>query len=53
MKELGFNVVIEEGATGQFEIFTLHSDEWASFIKEGHGKFFTLRDVEKRLSRIS
>ena len=32
---------IEEGETGQFELF--HSGE--SFIKAGHGKFFGIEDV--------
>ena len=58
MKELGFNVVIEEGETGQFELFKNDYDKktskqsWATFMKEGPGipKFFTLHDVELKLS---
>ena len=55
MKELGFNVMIEEGKTGQFELFRKiydkeYSSEWDSYMKAGHGKFFTLRDVEEKLS---
>ena len=48
MKKLGFNVVIEEGETGQFELFKNST----SYMKEGSGipKFFTLRDVELKLS---
>ena len=58
MKELGFNVVIEEGDTGQFEMFRLitaeNSDYWVSYMKEGAGipKFFTLADVEKKLGGL-
>jgi len=58
MKELGFNVVIEEGDTGQFELFKSHQGgghsnwTWVSYMKEGPGipKFFTLADVEKKLA---
>ena len=64
MKELGFNVVIEEGVTGQFELFKKNEIQrtkdrfpgplvtWDSFMKEGSGipKFFTLHDVELKLS---
>ena len=56
MKKLGFNVSIKEGDTGQFELFKLltveNSDYWTSYMKEGDGipKFFTLKDVEKKLA---
>ena len=59
MKALGFNVIIQEGETGQFELFShkgtnynFNSENWTSFMKEGEGipKFFTLHDVEKILS---
>jgi hypothetical protein len=62
MKELGFNIVIEKGETGQFELFTrswvqfeIFVDMWSSFMKEGPGipKFFTLDDVKLKLSRYS
>ena len=51
MIKLGFNVVIEEGETGQFELFRW-AVGWDSYMKEGSGipKFFTLRDVELKLS---
>ena len=62
MKELGFNVVIFEGETGQFELFQhkgksynlTNKENWVSFMKEGDGipKFFTLHDVEKKLSNM-
>ena len=58
MRELGFNVVIEEGDTGQFELYRLttveNSDYWTSYMTEGDGvpKFFTLKDVEKKLANI-
>ena len=60
MKTLGFNVIIQEGETGQFELFShkgtnynFNSENWTSFMKEGEGipKFFTLHDVEKKLSK--
>ena len=54
MKELGFNITIEEGEKGQFELFRYvtveNSDYWVSYIKAGHGVFFVLRDVELKLS---
>ena len=59
MKALGFNVIIQEGETGQFELFShkgtnynFNIENWTSFMKEGEGipKFFTLHDVEKKLS---
>ena len=59
MKALGFNVIIQEGETGQFELFShkgtnynFSNENWTSFMKEGEGipKFFTLSDVEKKLS---
>ena len=62
MKELGFNVAIFEGETGQFELFKhkgksyslTNKENWVSFMKEGDGipKFFTLHDVEMKLSNI-
>ena len=56
MKALGFIITIEEGSTGQFELYRLetveNSDYWTSYMTEGEGvpKFFTLRDVELKLS---
>jgi len=37
---------IEEGETGQFELFR----NGESFMSAGHGKFFDLEDVKKKLS---
>ena len=37
---------IEEGETGQFELFR----SGVSFMKAGHGKFFDLEDVKKKLT---
>ena len=45
MKELGFNVAIFEGETGQFELFKhkgksyslTNKENWVSFMKEGDG----------------
>ena len=50
MKKLGFNVVIEEGETGQFELF--HNS--TPYLKEGNvvPKFFTLADVERKLGGL-
>jgi len=59
MQELGWNVLIEEGNSGQFELFrhrgtnyNFNSDNWISFMKEGDGipKFFTMSDIEKKLT---
>ena len=59
MQELGWDVLIEEGNSGQFELFrhrgtnyNFNSDNWISFMKEGNGipKFFTMSDIEKRLT---
>ena len=56
MNELGFITTIEEGNTGQFELYKLktveNSDYWTSYMTEGEGvpKFFTLHDVELKLS---
>ena len=53
MEALGFNVTIEEGSTGRFELFKWSTTLWMSFMKEGHGKFFNLRDVEMKLSGLN
>ena len=59
MSELGHHVIIQEGETGQFELFrhkgtnyNFNEENWISFMKEGDGipKFFTLHDVEHKLS---
>ena len=59
MQELGWNVLIEEGNSGQFELFrhrgtnyNFNSDNWISFMKEGNGipKFFTMSDIENKLT---
>ena len=59
MQELGWNVLIEEGNSGQFELFrhrgtnyNFNSDNWISFMKEGNGipKFITMSDIEKKLT---
>ena len=56
MNELGFTTSIEEGNTGQFELYRLeivdNSDYWTSYMTGGNGvpKFFTLHDVELKLS---
>ena len=61
MKELGFSVIIEEGGPGQFELFkhrgtnyNYNAENWISYMKEGDGvpEFFTLHDVEKKLSNL-
>ena len=59
MKEQGWNVLIQEGDSGQFELFrhkgtnyNFNNDNWISFMKEGDGipKFFTMSDIEKKLT---
>ena len=59
MQELGWNVLIEEGNSGQFELFrhrgtnyNFNSDNLISFMKEGDciPKFFTMSDIEKKLT---
>ena len=48
------STTIEEGSTGQFELFESQQGEWISFMKESTGcvripKFFTIEDVQKKL----
>ena len=56
MNNLGFSTTYEEGDKGQFELFRYvnveNSGYWTSYMTEGEGvpKFFTLRDVELKLS---
>ena len=61
MNNAGLPTTFEEGETGQFELFqsvtirkTKHmsTTDWISYMKEGIDipKFFTLADVEKKLS---
>ena len=54
MNNAGLRTVIEEGETGQFELFKKVENYEGSYMKEGPGipKFFTLKDVERKLSRI-
>ena len=61
MNKAGLRTVIEEGETGQFELFqhrgtnyNFNEENWISYMKESDGvpKFFTLRDVEKKLANI-
>ena len=51
MNNEGLSTTIEEGSTGQFELFESQQGEWISFMKEGPGipKFFTIEDVQKKL----
>ena len=39
---------IEEGKTGQFEVFRSGD----SFLKGGHGTFFTIEDVKEKLKGV-
>ena len=53
MNNMGFQTTYEEGDKGQFELFKYgRGARWNSFMKAGHGVFFTLRDVELKLSGI-
>ena len=49
MNNTGLSTTIEEGSTGQFELFESQQGEWITFMKEGHGKFFSLEDVTNKL----
>ena len=56
MNNEGLSTTIEEGNTGQFELFRFinveNSDYWVSYMKEGIdccNKFFTIEDVKKKL----
>ena len=49
MKALGFNVIIHEGETGQFEIFKSGK---SILSKKDHGDFFTIEDVKKKLEEM-
>ena len=52
MNEVGLTTVIEQGETGQFELFRKVENYEGTYMKEGPGipKFFTLADVEKKLA---
>ena len=56
MNNAGLTTIYVEGEKGQFELYKLttveNSDYWCSYMNEGPGipKFFTLRDVELKLS---
>ena len=51
MEKSGFTVIIEEGDTGQFELFKKVENHWVSFMKGGQGEFFTLKDFEEKLGK--
>tara|TARA_B100000029_G_C17039698_1_gene765432 strand:+ start:415 stop:594 length:180 start_codon:yes stop_codon:yes gene_type:complete len=59
MIENSFHTIIQEGETGQFELFfhkgtnyNFNDENWISFMKEGEGipKFFTFKDVQQKLN---
>ena len=52
MNNAGLTTTYEEGETGQFELFKRVERYEGSYMKEGPGipKFFTLKDVERKLS---
>ena len=52
MNNIGLSTNIEEGDTGQFELFESQQGEWITFLKEGHGKFFSLENVTNKLGEI-
>ena len=60
MNNAGLNTTFEEGETGQFELFKhkgenfniVNNENWISFLKEGHGKFFSLEDVTNKLEEM-
>ena len=49
MNNTGLSTTIEEGDTGQFEVFESQQGNWKSYIKAGHGSFITLSQVERKL----
>ena len=54
MNNAGLTTTYEEGEKGQFELFKKVEGYEGSYMKEGPGipKFFTLKDVERKLSGI-
>ena len=51
MNNAGLQTIFEEGDKGQFELFKYGKGaKFNSFIKEGHGTFITLNQVERRLA---
>ena len=52
MNNIGLSTNIEEGDTGQFELFESQQGEWITFLKECHGKFFLLENVTNKLGEI-
>ena len=51
MNNAGLQTIFEEGDRGQFELFKYGKvAKFNSFIKEGHGTFITLNQVERRLA---
>ena len=53
MNNAGLSTTVEAGDKGQFELFKYGKGaRWNSFMKGGHGVFFSLRDVELKLSGI-
>ena len=52
MNGIGLSTTIEEGDTGQFELFESQQGEWITFLKGGHGKFFSLENITNKLGEI-
>ena len=52
MNGIGLSTTIEEGDTGQFELFESQQGGWITFLKEGQGKFFSLENVTNKLGEI-
>ena len=50
MNNAGLTTTYEEGERGQFELFRKVENYEGTYMKAGHGKFFTLADVEKKLA---
>ena len=50
MNNAGLTTIFEEGQKGQFELFRKVENYEGTYMKAGHGKFFTLADVEKKLA---
>ena len=52
MNNAGLPTTFEEGEKGQFELFKRVKDYEGTYMKAGHGKFFTLADVEKKMAGL-
>ena len=52
MNNAGLHTTIEEGETGQFELFKDYTSYMREDARDGIPKFFTLEDIERRLGGL-